>query len=143
MGAVVDWTQARCLGEDPELFFEHGREEEAKTFCAECPVREPCLAYALRNRQDEGVWGGLTEQERARLRLQATPGGAVLELVTYTTRARSTGSICSAGRTATGWGTVCETHSTRATTRSRTAAEYAVSRPEEWCAPCERSSRKD
>lgn len=40
------------------------RERRAKAICAQCSVREPCLAYALRIREPHGVWGGLTESER-------------------------------------------------------------------------------
>ena len=40
---------------------------EAKDICAECPVREPCLEYALTVREKHGVWGGRTERERRRL----------------------------------------------------------------------------
>ena len=41
--------------------------EAAKAICAVCPVREPCLEYAITAREKEGVWGGLDEQERRRL----------------------------------------------------------------------------
>jgi len=133
----VSWQlHAHCLEAPPELFFVPDNEDEAKALCDVCSVREECLGYALDTRQDHGVWGGKNEQERVQLLLQAIPGGPELEEVTYTTRARSTGAVCSAGRTATGWGTVCETHDVRATTRNRTAAERAVSRPEEWCFGC-------
>ena len=40
---------------------------EAKGICASCPVREPCLEYALTVREKHGVWGGRTERERRRL----------------------------------------------------------------------------
>jgi WhiB family redox-sensing transcriptional regulator len=65
-----DWRQyARCLGADPDLFYPTSEEaaEEAKSICAVCPVREPCLEYAITAREKEGVWGGLTERERRRL----------------------------------------------------------------------------
>ena len=63
--------QARCRGIDPQVF--HPPEEddaaadEAKSICALCPVREPCLEYAIATREKEGVWGGLTARERRRL----------------------------------------------------------------------------
>jgi WhiB family redox-sensing transcriptional regulator len=41
--------------------------DEAKSICRECPVREPCLEYALANRERDGVWGGATERERRRM----------------------------------------------------------------------------
>jgi WhiB family redox-sensing transcriptional regulator len=42
-------------------------EEIAKRICSECPVREACLDYALRMREPEGIWGGLTADERRKL----------------------------------------------------------------------------
>lgn len=137
--AAVDhsWRgQALCatVGTDP--FFTDGLEDEARAVCARCPVRVECLAYAIETRQPDGVWGGLDDAERMALARAATAGGAPLSLVTYTTRARSTGAVCSAGRTPTGWGAACLSHGTTAIARSRTAAEYAVSRPQEWCPAC-------
>lgn len=142
--ATVDhsWrAQARCAAVGTDAFFDFTQEAEAKAVCARCPVREACLAYAVETRQPDGVWGGLNEQERLALARAATAGGSPLLAVTYTTRARSTGATCSAGRTAMGWGTTCETHDTLATARSRTAAEHAVSRPQEWCSQCALISR--
>lgn len=63
-------AQARCAGLDPELFHP-GRGESttpAKEVCRGCPVRTACLDYALDNRERYGVWGGLSERERRRLR---------------------------------------------------------------------------
>ena len=62
--------EAACRGLDTEVFFPLSDEEadEAKAICATCPVREECLEFALLTRQDDGVWGGLTEAERRRLR---------------------------------------------------------------------------
>ena len=62
--------QARCRGVDPAVFYPVSDEDEApeaKEICAECPVREPCLEYALTVREKHGVWGGRTERERRRL----------------------------------------------------------------------------
>ena len=42
--------------------------EPARQVCAACPVRQPCLDYAITNRIAYGVWGGLTERERRALR---------------------------------------------------------------------------
>lgn len=67
----IAWrAEAACRGLDTEVFFPLTDEEaaEAKAVCATCPVRELCLEYALITRQDDGVWGGLTEAERRRLR---------------------------------------------------------------------------
>jgi WhiB family redox-sensing transcriptional regulator len=66
------WRQyARCLGADSELFYPASDSDEAaepaKAICAVCPVREPCLDHAITAREQQGVWGGLTERERRRL----------------------------------------------------------------------------
>ena len=43
------------------------RESRAKSICAMCPVRRPCLDYAVRIREPHGIWGGLNETERKQL----------------------------------------------------------------------------
>jgi WhiB family redox-sensing transcriptional regulator len=74
--------QANCLGVDPDLFFpERGAStREAKGVCRGCVVREECLEYALVNGEKFGIWGGLSERERRRIRRQRTlarrPDGA-------------------------------------------------------------------
>jgi WhiB family transcriptional regulator, redox-sensing transcriptional regulator len=62
--------QANCLGVDPDLFFpERGAStREAKEVCRGCVVREECLEYALSHGEKFGIWGGLSERERRRLR---------------------------------------------------------------------------
>jgi WhiB family transcriptional regulator, redox-sensing transcriptional regulator len=68
--ANLTWRQhAACRGLEPEVFYPVTDEqtEEAKAVCRECPVREPCLEYALTNRERDGVWGGATERERRRM----------------------------------------------------------------------------
>lgn len=40
------------------------REARAKAICAQCSVRDECLDYALRIREQHGIWGGLSEVER-------------------------------------------------------------------------------
>lgn len=137
----MNWLEdAACRPYPPHVFYPvtAGGDFVAKTVCARCPVRRECLEYALQRPEEHGVWGGLNEQERVARARAATPtrGSTPLVLVTYTTNARSTGSTCSAGRTATGWGVICDTHQATADAPNRTAAEYAVSRPEEWCAQC-------
>jgi WhiB family redox-sensing transcriptional regulator len=58
-------TQAACRGVDPDIFHPASEEEAAaKSICAECSVREPCLEFAIATRQPDGVWGGTTERER-------------------------------------------------------------------------------
>jgi WhiB family redox-sensing transcriptional regulator len=64
--------QANCLGVDPDLFFpERGAStKEAKAVCRGCVVRDDCLEYALANGEKFGIWGGLSERERRRIRRQ-------------------------------------------------------------------------
>jgi WhiB family redox-sensing transcriptional regulator len=66
-----DWQhKANCMGVDPDLFFpERGAStREAKEVCRGCVVREDCLEFALANGEKFGIWGGLSERERRRLR---------------------------------------------------------------------------
>jgi WhiB family redox-sensing transcriptional regulator len=73
--ALEVWqARAACRGPHASVFFpppqferkdeKAAREEQAKAICATCPVREPCLAYALRIREPHGIWGGMSEAER-------------------------------------------------------------------------------
>jgi WhiB family redox-sensing transcriptional regulator len=72
----MQWlNEARCLTEDPELFFPVGNTgpaaeqiEQAKSVCRECTVSSSCLEYAIKENQDSGVWGGLSEDERKSLK---------------------------------------------------------------------------
>jgi WhiB family redox-sensing transcriptional regulator len=58
-----------CRHHPPEVFFPSDGVgvEVAKRICADCPVRELCLEYALHNRIDHGVWGGTSERQRRRI----------------------------------------------------------------------------
>lgn len=75
-GRPADWRDAAaCRTADPELFFPRGEGapnaaqiEGAKAVCSRCPVREECLAWAMKSGQLDGVWGGKTEKERANMR---------------------------------------------------------------------------
>ena len=60
---------AVCAQTDPEVFFpeQGGSTRDAKVVCSGCDVRAECLAYALDNDEQYGVWGGLSERERRRL----------------------------------------------------------------------------
>ena len=66
------WAQAACIGVDAELFFpERGDStKEAKEVCRTCFVRQECLEYALANLEKFGIWGGLSERERRKVRMQ-------------------------------------------------------------------------
>lgn len=62
--------QANCLGVDPELFFpERGQStKEPKAVCGGCEVRMECLEFALQHGEKFGIWGGMSERERRRIR---------------------------------------------------------------------------
>lgn len=87
---LEDWTrQAACSSlEDISIFFpERGQNKEgneAKRICVSCPVRKPCLDYAVRNNQDIGIWGGLNEKERRYInkakRIAICPGCKLVRL---------------------------------------------------------------
>ncbi|MCU1605359.1 MAG: Transcription factor WhiB [Modestobacter sp.] len=65
------WQEsALCAETDPEAFFPEkgGSTREAKKICTGCEVRAECLEYALANDERFGIWGGLSERERRRLR---------------------------------------------------------------------------
>jgi WhiB family transcriptional regulator, redox-sensing transcriptional regulator len=66
---------AACLNEDPELFFPVGTTdpaflqiERARVVCLRCEVVETCLEWAIESRQDTGVWGGLSSEQRRNLK---------------------------------------------------------------------------
>ena len=64
------WQErSACYGLDPEVFFPTTEEEAglALSYCGVCTVRDLCLAWAVRNGERYGVWGGTTEQQRRRL----------------------------------------------------------------------------
>lgn len=69
------WSLAACQSADPELFFPISRSgpagaqiARAKAICAQCVVRDDCLRYALAADPMHGVWGGMSAEERRRLR---------------------------------------------------------------------------
>jgi WhiB family redox-sensing transcriptional regulator len=63
-------ASALCAQTDPEAFFPEkgGSTREAKSVCRVCEVRQECLEYALANDERFGIWGGLSERERRRLK---------------------------------------------------------------------------
>ena len=70
-GEDRSWQRrANCMGVDPDLFFpERGAStREAKEVCRGCVVREECLEYAITHSEKFGIWGGLSERERRRIR---------------------------------------------------------------------------
>jgi WhiB family redox-sensing transcriptional regulator len=66
---IDDWaSRAACSADTPDALFVSGAaQHRAKTVCRGCPVRTECLADALDNRVEFGVWGGMTERERRAL----------------------------------------------------------------------------
>ena len=75
---AMSWQlKAACRGPHASIFFppegieqKHQRAERelaAKSICAGCPVRQPCLDYALSIDEPLGIWGGLNEYERRRI----------------------------------------------------------------------------
>lgn len=66
-----DWYErALCPQTDPDAFFPEkgGSTKEAKKICLGCPVKQQCLQWALDNDERFGIWGGLSERERRRLK---------------------------------------------------------------------------
>jgi WhiB family transcriptional regulator, redox-sensing transcriptional regulator len=78
------WREsAACQQVDTELFFPVSRSgrgaaeaRQAKAICARCPVRQPCLSYALATRQAYGIWGGYDDEERRVLHRRMEPAAA-------------------------------------------------------------------
>jgi len=68
------WMQdAACAEVEPDVFHPEGHEsaEPAKRICTQfCPVVSECLAYALREREEHGVWGGTSSYERKQMLLK-------------------------------------------------------------------------
>jgi WhiB family redox-sensing transcriptional regulator len=72
--SLLGWQErALCAQTDPEAFFPEkgGSTREAKKVCASCEVRADCLDYALANDERFGIWGGLSERERRKLKRRA------------------------------------------------------------------------
>lgn len=74
-GNPLAWqTDSLCAQTDPEAFFPEkgGSTRDAKKICGACEVRTECLEYALANDERFGIWGGLSERERRKLRKRAS-----------------------------------------------------------------------
>jgi WhiB family redox-sensing transcriptional regulator len=82
MTSLNDWQHhAACTSHDPELFFPIGSAspalaqlERARQICRSCPVQTRCLQWAISIGADDGIWGGLTEEERRSLRRRQRSG---------------------------------------------------------------------
>lgn len=71
---TLSWqSDSLCAQTDPEAFFPEkgGSTRDAKKICTSCEVRNQCLEYALANDERFGIWGGLSERERRKLRKRA------------------------------------------------------------------------
>lgn len=69
--SVLAWqADALCAQVDPEAFFPEkgGSTRDAKRICGSCDVRAECLEWALENDERFGIWGGMSERERRKLR---------------------------------------------------------------------------
>jgi WhiB family redox-sensing transcriptional regulator len=73
-------AQAACQEHDPDLFFPisaigpgRAQTEQAKQVCRSCPVRNPCRDWAMSRAIPYGVWGGLSEHDRATLIRRSAP----------------------------------------------------------------------
>jgi WhiB family redox-sensing transcriptional regulator len=65
-------ARGNCREQAPDLFFPSDGVgvEVAKRVCVDCPVKSPCLEYAMEHHIDHGVWGGTSERERRRIARQ-------------------------------------------------------------------------
>ena len=73
--SLLGWQErALCAQTDPEAFFPEkgGSTRDAKRVCTSCEVRQHCLEYALQNDERFGIWGGLSERERRKLKRRAS-----------------------------------------------------------------------
>ena len=76
------WTErALCKETDPEAFFPEkgGSTREAKRICLGCEVKDDCLDYALAHDERFGIWGGLSERERRKLKKLERDAAAAAE----------------------------------------------------------------
>ena len=81
---VGDWRDyALCSQTDPEAFFPEkgGSLEPARKVCNACDVQDSCLAWALENGENLGVWGGLSSRERRALQSVSASGGRRVALI--------------------------------------------------------------
>ena len=91
-----EWTvRAVCAGADPDALFVTGAaQRDAAKMCQACPVRLECLADALDNQIEYGVWGGMTERQR-RAVLKKSPEVSSWRALLEEARASSTAEAAS------------------------------------------------
>lgn len=72
------WADAKCRDGDTDWWFPHtagsspNRFDDRRRVCLPCPVRDTCLDYAIEHRIDDGIWGGMDEHQRVRIRKDRT-----------------------------------------------------------------------
>jgi len=74
LGSVPEWQErALCAQTDPEAFFPEkgGSTREAKRICSRCEVTTECLEYAMQHDERFGIWGGMSERERRKIKRRA------------------------------------------------------------------------
>lgn len=140
--------QAACRGSDPNVFFPGTGESTrpAQEICATCPVRAECLAYALKSGEKFGIFGGLSERQRRKLRRDERKRAACgTDSGYYGHRYRSTDpcpdclrahAAATAAREA---GRVRLRRKDPARRRMETTLWRTSRLDEGWCAPCARS----
>lgn len=88
-GDWYDDAACRTVGTNAPFFPEVGASiQEAKSICRSCPVADECLDYAVTNHIRHGVWGGMSERDRRRLRAQSRTEHADSARVTVTAPAQ-------------------------------------------------------
>jgi WhiB family transcriptional regulator, redox-sensing transcriptional regulator len=100
--ALAGWRyRAACRGTDLNVFFPGRGEsaEPARQICAGCPVRQPCLDYALSRGITNGIWGGLTERDRRPLRVHYTAAARQRRDEAITAAAAAGSTLAAIGRT--------------------------------------------
>jgi WhiB family redox-sensing transcriptional regulator len=100
--ALAGWRyRAACRGIDLNVFFPGRGEsaEPARQICAGCPVRQPCLDYALSQGITHGIWGGLTERDRRPPRVHHTAAARQQRDAAITAAAAAGSTMAAIGRT--------------------------------------------
>lgn len=78
-------ARGHCAQTDPEAFYPEkgGSTREAKSVCHGCPVAAECLDYALEHDERHGIWGGLSERERRRIKGRLVQAGDRIRICGY------------------------------------------------------------
>ena len=85
-------SQALCRSTDPEELFVRGKaQNKAAVICRHCPVAAECLADALDNHMEFGIWGGMTERQRRALLKQHPEVVSWSEFIAARRKHRNTG----------------------------------------------------